>query len=595
MITSAEFPLLTYKKPHLEDNRPAMQKIVGMDSEAYMDGKPFMFCTSLKDTITPENLLQTIFSEKYINSNFMLYNMKYDSGAILLSLLNDKALYNLWRDDEVTFNGHTYEYIPHKMLRITRSKKEKITFWDIAQFYKSSLDNAAKTYLNKSKKDIRTKNFTRKYVARFWNSISEYCIHDAMLTAELGEYLIKKFLEFEITASAIYSQASISFKYFTQKSKINTVWRFWKYDKDLLRFACDAYAGGKFEVTARGSTYAHEFDLTSAYPYEIRNLVDITRSEVIRSKNYQSGAVYAFIRVYIENYSGVHLPCGPGLKNTAVKMYPAGAYFLTITLNEYDYIKRLKNVRIEIIDGKWIFVPRKIYPYRKTIDYLFAIKDQYKKTDRMLYNNVKVVMNGFYGKMAQCIEQNDGSIAAGQGWHPMHAAVITANTRLKVTALQNRLKAKCLAVHTDSVFITCDKLPKNTPINGLGKFEHVVSGDTILIACGMYQINKTCAFKGIKPRNGDTWKTILSKNKNKSKIPYPLLHVESWREAMARNHGVNTINVFSNETKIIDLNCDIKRSWPRGKIRAKSLLENLEQSTPKIYVENEPPKIWKKF
>jgi len=255
---------------------------------------------------------------------------------------------------------------------------------------------------------------------------------------------------------------------------------------------------------------------------------------------------------------------------------------LTITKEEYEYLLSI-DIQPHIEKAVWIFVKTKRYPYRKTIDTLFKIKAKYKNSDKMIYNASKIIMNSFYGKTVQCIKQPDGSIHAGPGWNPVYGAIITANTRIKVTKIQNLLQDQCLAVHTDSV-ITTTPIPDRFLRPGLGNFEYVTEGNSIIIACGMYQIGNTCAFRGFIPKKDDTWETLLTRFKNRKTLPLSSIRVESWVESMAKNHGLESINVFSRMPKRIALNCDTKRVWFRD-VKARDLLNDLETSIPKIYVE----------
>ena len=595
MINSRDFERCIYKKPKLFDDREPISRLIGIDSEAYgvdteghRKGEPFMFCTSLGDVFRPDDIPEMFFTPRYHYANFMVYNLKYDSGAFLYHL-PASHLRELRAQGETWYLGRSYEYIPHKRLRI-QEEKISVCFWDISQFYKMSLENAASRYLDRHKMDIATKTFTPRYVRRFWKHISRYCILDAKLTADLGKYLVDKLMEFGIIPTNLYSCASVSFTYFCANANIITSWKLWLNDRTALAYACDAYEGGKFEVTQRGSfDNAYEYDLTSAYPYEIANLVDINHARVSYSKQYDSSAVYGFIRCRIYNPKGIALPCG--IMRNGIRMYPAGEYYLTITKEEYEYLLEL-NIDVTIHNAVWFHVRRKRYPYRKTIMGLFDIKSNVKGKDKMLYYVSKVVMNGFYGKCVQCIEQPDGKISIGAGWNPVYGAVITANTRIKVTRMQNILKDDCFAVHTDSI-MSKRKLGPKYIRGGLGNFEEVseACGSGVIIACGMYQIGKANAFKGFQPRHGETWKDILTRHKNQKSIPYKQLHVESWVEAMAKGHEPSAINVFERSIKMVDLNCDTKRIWPRT-VTGQNLLDGMESSLPKIHIESAPPNFW---
>lgn len=628
MISSRDFDRIIYHNPEkVKSKTKTIDKIIGLDTEAYTSGEPFMFCTSLVRTHTPDEIPHVFFTGDYIMANFMLWNMKYDSGALLYHLPLPNLL-ELWEIGSTKFPPYRYKYIPHKLLRIYHGK-QYVSFWDIAQFFRPrypSLDQAAKKYLNKSKSDIATKRFSRKYVKRFWKAISKYCIQDASLTAQLADYFINKLLQFGINPTTLYSSASISFQYFKENApRIVTAWRYWNECRPLLKFAVDSYEGGKFEVTQRGRFCGYEYDITSAYPYEIANLIDISRATYSRTKEYQPKAVYGFLRCLIYNPDGKHIPCGIMINN--VRIYPAGRFYLTITKEEYEYLLSL-NITVEILDAYWLFVKYKKYPYRKPIQNLFKIKDEYKKkNDPMLVSISKIGMNGFYGKTVQALEiktkSKERKVQVGQGWNPIYGSVITANTRIKITKIQNLLQDSCLAVHTDSA-MTTSPIPDNLLNSGLGEFEYVDSGKGVLIACGMYQIGTTCAFKGFKPRSciraktrdelislctkfnldtclirqddkspyiPETWETILSRKKTRKKLKYRARRVESWVESMAKNHGKTSLNVFSDFDKEIDLNCDVKRIWPRI-ATGHRLLSSNDNSLPKIRYENNPPKYW---
>ena len=584
MICERDFPRVAYSEPRLDDDRPRIANIVGIDSEAYTTGEPFMLCTSRGEVISPDDSPQCFFDNCGEDINFVVWNLKYDSGAILYHIPRG-VLMALWERGRTVYqapNGGFYklQYVPHKLLRI-RFRRQTVNFWEISQFYHSSLDKAATTYLGESKLAVATKNFSPRYVARFRKHLEKYCTRDAILTARLGEYLVDKLGEFGIIASSLYSSASISFKYFSSRAAIVTSWRFWNEDRKVLGFASNAYEGGKFEVTARGPFTGFEYDISSAYPCEIANLVDISNATVKYTTEFQPRAVYGFIDCIIENNTIHHLPCGPMVGN--VRIYPMGFFRMTITIPEYEYMLSL-GVKITILAGCWLFVKRRRYPYRKIEHDLFRIKSTMKQTDPMLYNVTKGVLNGFYGKMAQSIEQPDGTIIVGSGWNPVYASYITANVRLKVTKIQNMMGADCLAVHTDSV-ITTRPLPSEVITdNQLGNFGLVIAGAGVIVACGMYQIGNQCAFKGFRAKAGETWVSILERFPWRKTIPYKTLHVESWLEAMSKNHPVDRINVFERAHKRMALNCDKKRLW-HNSVRAKDLLDHFEKSDPKIYVE----------
>jgi hypothetical protein len=314
--------------------------------------------------------------------------------------------------------------------------------------------------------------------------------------------------------------------------------------------------------------------------------VDISLADVKESPKYQKKAIYGFLRVKVCNKEGVYLPCG--IMRNKVRVYPAGEFYTTITKGEYDFLREY-GVKCYILNAVWLFVAKKKYPYRKTVDCLFELKKKYKNRDAMLYEVSKRMLNSFYGKTVQVIENWKGEFVAGIGFNPMYGSIITAGARIKMARIQNMLKNNCLAVHTDSVITLCP-LEEKYVTGRIGEFDLVCSGPGILVACGQYEIADQAAYKGFEPIGAETWKKILKKCFNSSIIKYPVLKVESWIEAMSKGH-YDRVNLFTNETKKIDLNADTKRCWMKN-IAGKDLLYNLENSLPLLIIENKPPKSW---
>lgn len=592
MVRLQDFDKIFYREPRFFPQKP-LDNIVGFDSEAYRDGTPFMFCTSDAESIRPKELFDVIFSPKYEGSNFVTWNLKYESGAIL-KLIPRKQLKELQSTHKTTFSFSNrkfkIKYVPHKCLIFREIKfAGRVTkFWDISPFYgRTKLDTAAKLYLNAQKDDVDPNLFTTQYVDDNFKTIEQYCIQDATLTKSLADLWIKKFSTTGVPVTSLYSEASISFAYFSQHTEIVTPYEFWENNRTLLRYAFESYEGGKFEITQRGSFNGYEYDISSAYPNEIANLIDIRNADVIYSRTYCYEAVYGFLRVRVSFHDPeVRLPCGIFKK---LRIYPTGTYFLTITKQEYDYITtRLPSVNIDIISAAWIIVDRRTYPYREIVNELYDLKSKYKKIDPLRSKNYKIIMNGFYGKLAQCLENETGNYTAGQGWNPIYASVITANTRIAVTRLQNYLGPNCLAVHTDSIMSTVP-IPESCIGTGLGTFEFVESGPIVLVACGIYEINGQCALKGFR-KNSIT--KILAENPDKIKITLKTLHVESWLQAMAQNHDISSINLFSNIPKILKLNCDTKRIWPDD-MTSTDFLTSRQKSSPLIERQDSYPNYWK--
>jgi hypothetical protein len=594
-----DFDRIVYKYPILDSRAEAIEDGFGLDTEAFDTGEPFLVCLSDGAYFHPNKFPEFLINRpKYRESHFFTYNLRYDAGALLYFFTPEEKI-TLWERTKVKHNNCIITYIPHKYLGVQCGRK-RLHIWDISQYFRMSLDRAAKKYLigtsgETGKDGIETKSFNKSYVKGNIGKIRQYCIRDASLTKSLGMYLISKLSEFGIVTSALYSNASLSFRYFADNANICTVWRLWKYSRECLRFAQESYSGGKFEITSRGKYYGYEYDLVSAYPYEISNLIDIRTARVECDKKIHNDAVYGFLRVRINNVSGLHIPCGLMVKNVVI--YPAGIFYTTITKEEYDYIISL-GIDVKVYSAYWVHVDTIKYPYKDVVDNLFRLKSEYKKKDLMLSIIAKTMLNSFYGKTIQLTPDWKSNLNAGTGYNPIHAAVITANTRIKVTKMQNRFRDNCVAVHTDSIMLK-EPLPQHEITDKIGEFSFKHKGDGILVACGQYDLYDHSAFKGFNPKddpedyNGETlsWKTLLSKHKEVSQFSINTLRVQSWTDAASKGK-FDKVNYFDrNFKKTVNLNGDSKRNWP-SIFKGKDFLEKMEHSEPLILIQNKKPSHW---
>lgn len=522
---------------------------IGIDSEALTDGKMFMICTSEGDIWTPETWLDGITSRKFRGATFVCYNLKYDSGAFLQHLPTDN-LDELRRTNKTIYESISYRVIANKMLSISKAK-HAVTIYDIAQYYGGSLDYNAHKYLGQAKLEQETKRFTPELVAKNWDNIAEYCVHDAVLTAALAERLIAQLNTWGLHVTKLYSTAWISYQWFAARSGHPSVGHFWQYDKRVLDYAMESYNGGKFEVTTKGSSYLYEYDIVSAYPKSISDLLDLTKVSVTWSKKYVKDARYAFLRVKAKIPHD--LPSPVAIKEGLLNTYPVGTIEKVITKAEYDYLIA-NGADITVQGGCWLVPDREEYMYRKEIEHLIALKQEYKGKDELAYHTVKILMNSLYGKFVQLIEQPSGRWRAGSSWNPIYGSIITADTRVRISDMQRRFPS-IWAVHTDSV-ISEEPLPFPKS-STLGDMSFEIEGDGIIVGCGIYQIGSKTAIRGVP--SAVTLRDIALKGGHLADVSsmQPL----SWRQALHRYHSIERINLWVKSLKRMRPDVDTKRLW----------------------------------
>lgn len=523
--------------------------VYGLDSEADIEGNLIMVCTSEGDVWKPGDLPRAFFTRKYRGANFVAFFLRYDSGS-LLQHLPIAQLKELQETGETFHNETKYTVLANKYLAMRRSN-HTVTVWDIFGFYLMSLNAAARKFLDDQKKEQDVTLYTKEYIENNFYDIADYCIHDACLAKRLAERIICKFEEFGVYPQKLYSTAYVSWRYFRQKCDYMHVQRFYDKAPEVLQMALDAYNGGKFEVTRKGPGHFYEYDIVSAYPYEISNLVDITEAKLSHEKKYRKDATYSFYKCYIKIPK--HLPSPVALKRGGTNIYPVGDFTKTITKNEYEWLVS-HGADCIIIEAVHLFADKRKHPYREEIKRLMEYKDLFKAEGRKLdYHTIKIFLNSLYGKMVQLINDN-GVLKAGSAWNPIYGAVITANTRISVTEYQRQFPS-IVAVHTDSL-ISTEPLPIVTS-SELGGYEHQLEGDGFIMGCGVYQIGEKNKIRGFRtrhnlesfiPESGRTHKIIETK---------PL----SWRQVAFRNLDPDQINHFVEVEKEITPAFDNKRFW----------------------------------
>ncbi len=544
---------------------------LGLDTEAYTTGECFMIALSTGEVFKPEELPDCFFSRSLRGRHFVCYNLKYDMGA-LLQRLPIENLEELRSKDKTVYDSFSYSAIGYKCLTI-RKGKNSVHFWDMLNFYQMRLEDAAILYLDNRKMEEEVSLFSPEYVRDNWGQISTYCIHDAKLVEALALVIIKRFESYGVYPKKLYSVAYISYQYFRTHTPYVTVRKYWDRYKELLQFSLYAYAGGKFEVTQKGPGYYYEYDIISAYPAEIRNLVDITWARVVQSSKYRKEAVYGFLQVNVSIPFDMYTPTV--CKRHGVNVYAVGEYSTYCTKQEYEYLIA-SGADVTILDAWWIHVDNKQYPYRTEIDRLMSLKERFKSEGKELdLHTVKLLMNSLYGKFVQLIKTEEGW-KASSCWNPIYAAVITANCRIKMSNLQS-IYATITAVHTDSVLSTA-RLPFDKK-GAIGDLIFETEGAGIILGAGIYEIGSKVKFRGF--HGALLLSEVIPQAKRKLKIMYN--HAYTWREVAFRGWDSSNINLFDELPKVININFDHKRLWIDDWKSWKEVMHRTVESYPLIF------------
>lgn len=565
---------ITYKThPYIRQTKHKKSiSVIGLDTETLYNGQCFLICTSNGDSFTRDECPEFFFSRGYRGKKFVVWNLQFDESSLLQNL-SKEALTKLRTTNKTTYMGYTYKSIPHKSLSIVKGKNG-IEIFDIAGFFGMSLQKASQKYLGKSKLDLNVDGMTEEFVRTNYDKIVKYCIQDCKLTKELAEMLIKKFEDFGVYPQKLYSTAYVSWQYFKNHCDIPLVKNIYENHPECLQMAIESYNGGKFEVTQKGVGKYYEYDIVSAYPYEISNLVDIRHAYVVRDKKYRRGAVYGFLRCKIVIPDNVYSPLA--VKEKMLNIYPVGYIVKTITKKEYEYLLTV-GCDITILDAYWLEIAYRVHPFRKEINRLIKKKDIYKMNKQELdYHTIKIFMNSLYGKFVQLIKKDEKYIA-GYNWNIIYGSVITANCRIRISEYQQKYPS-VIAVHTDSV-ISYKKLPL-PDTGGLGEMVFEISGKGIILGSGIYQVGKKTKFRGFSTKLNLL--SILENTKETLSIDHRRPY--SWREVNFHNWESEMINLFVNIKKNVNINFDKKRIWIDDYKEYTEVLKRNVYSIPIVYI-----------
>lgn len=546
------------------------------------EGRAFLIADDKGAYVSPQHWLDIedyLFSgERWRYSNFC-FNLDYDLRA-MLAFLPHGTIEELWLTGQSIINNTNLTYIPNKYFSLQRDR-HKIEMFDLMQFYTESLDSAAKFYLKSRKHKIDANRIESdiSYVLRNWEPIVEYCIQDARLTKQLADMNQEHFERFGVRSNKWYSPAYISEQYFLEHTQFPTM-----HFIEPQRYAYYAYAGGRFEVFKRGySEQVYKYDISSAYPFIIRDLPDLDSGEWHLLDKYDESADLAFLKIIVRSHDDYIQPLH--YKNGSLVIYPrADTHQRIVTKSEYELIREFDLADTALIDG-WHFYNtfgrRPFKNIQDIYDRRCDLKERKDPQERVL----KVAMNSIYGKTIQVNPLRDDEIKhrVGNLFIPAYASVITADTRV-------RLLRECLehdltpvAFFTDAIVLE-DKCSLGG--EGLGSWGIEDRGEAVFLGSGVYSIRDKgkvhTRMRGFRSKSKLDLFELLNRNSSKSYIPLTNLRPVTMGEFVHRSMWLTgvTLNMWLRRQKNITINFDSKRKWERDFVNCADVLKTQMDSLP---------------
>lgn len=578
---------------------------IGIDTETY-NGYARLICDSDNRMIFEPDFdacLKFLTNSSYRNKFCWFYNLRFDIDAIMKHFIDKEALNELYSGNQIEYKDFIFELIPKKYFGISKDHNY-YDFFDIAQYYKMSLDSAAKKYLNKQKDGVDSSklNTDLDYWSKNRIEIIEYCKQDARLTKALADHFITIMKDnLKMNFKCPFSTASLSEQYFKEQCYIPTINPFIdeRLPKDkrnlflnILQYAHSCYYGGRFELLKKGYfDKVYEYDIKSAYPSQMKDLIDFSPSHgkwihtnVINEESYEG-----FYYCNVSNSTPFFSPFVYKDIKTDSNIYPnyeKGFLYLTKSDLTFinDYPEEFGYPDVKVIDGYEFFPDIMNFPFKREIEKLYKWKES--ENDEAIRMVVKTVLNSIYGKTIQNINNITGSL-----WNPIYASLITARTRIELLESVIDKPENVISFATDAVLtkepLSVPKKPK------LGDFGEEFNGECIILENGVYDlwndkisISKRRGFG--KPKEGyEPLKNILNSSKgltiNLETKSRPL----TMKESLFRGKPEEAGNWIEQE-KNLNLKDDIRRSWyttfKSGKDVLKRSINSLPLTIPKVRV-----------
>jgi hypothetical protein len=449
--------------------------VIGIDTESMTDGYAFLIADSRGRYAwirSFEDVVNFFNYEDYAYCLLVAFNLNFDA-SVLLKWLGEGLCRELVSKNRISLGSCAIEYVPSKFLQF-RFGNRFIRVFDVAQYFQGSLDYNAKQYLHVSKASLPCKSFTVADYDR--QDVLTYCAKDAFLAQGLGDYVVAAFNKLDVSVGSLASPANIIETYMLDGLAIrNSVLHV---PLGALEFAIRAFSGAWFENFKAGyfpKTY--RYDLVSAYPSVIRDLVDLSLGywvhDKVRPQDALYGSAYAKLTVpkaYISPTVFVNA-LGEDLR-------PYGTWSRFINMHRIDWLRE-HGGKAEINDAWWFVPCTMIYKFKGVVDKFFKVKRQ-SSSDSMEGWSSKLALAGIYGKFLQ---HKRG--VAGRLYNPVYADEITSRVCLKVADACMQNPDAIIAVMSDCVSSIS---PLDLPLGGeMGEWSSKKSGESLWIGPAQYE------------------------------------------------------------------------------------------------------------
>lgn len=219
---------------------------------------------------------------------------------------------------------------------------------------------------------------------------------------------------------------------------------------------------------------AYDYDIKSAFPAVMKDLIDTRHLQWIKSSQYQPGATYGYTMCTAD----IHASINPIIHETKEGLEtPIGKRRTFLTKRQIDFIRVWGIGTVDIVDGWWgMATTVKPRPIEVIIERLLRYKEHENETVRNIAKGISV---GIYGKFGEVRESNFGKF-----FNPVWFAETSTQVTLKVAELifTQQLQNCLIATSVDGVLTS-------EPIDIPGNWKRNYMGEAVVASSGLQFLN----------------------------------------------------------------------------------------------------------
>lgn len=542
----------------------------------------------------------------FAGGRFVFWNMDFDARAIIHPhYLPWEAIESLGLFGSAQFRigkkRYSARYVSRKFLSVSDGARDFI-FYDLMQFYDSSLESASQKFLGEGKLDFPESWYSkidRLLKKGGWERerILKYAGRDVDLTQRHLDHLLGACRKLGLNPSRLTSAASLA------KMKFGKVLKNEIPSPPVNKVFRNAFFGGRIETRLLGRLpfAVRAWDIHSAYPAEFAKLC--TSRGAVTSRNFSfgpawedGGATYGAYRVWVSvprdwDWGPLAVRSGNRI------LYPVGVFETWVGRPGLDILKKY-GVPFRVIYACEIW-PESPAPIFEGIPEMYDARK-----DASVSIAIKKVINSLYGVTAeqtagrsQAADFNGAAVGAmfarrwsrfGKFANFVFASHCTESVRMKVWEALHALGKDAVFCATDGILCREGVLFPAVPGPNLGDWgREKVFGGGVVFGSGRYRLSSISGVKkhlrGFPPVDSNFDKLRRTKT---AFCNLPSLEAASLYEWAAMTNA--DANVLADVPRRFEIK-DVKRYWgeaPRPFAKIQDAFLETRESLPLILGNN---------